>query len=853
MNEILVKLNKKAAPALRSLRIFAAALCFCIVPVFASRADTLVSLLHAFGPPAPDGAYPWSTLVQGADGNFYGMAASGGQFGAGNIFQVTPSGVFNVIYAFTNGLDGAYPRAALIVGSDGNFYGTAAYGGSNGVGTVFKMSTSGVFTLLCSLRTNNIDGQHLEAALVEGSDGDFYGTTAYGGASGGGTVFKITPTGVLTTLRSFTGSGTDGSEPTAPLIQGPDGNFYGTTAYGGTRGSGTVFRITPQGVWTNLHSFTNGIDGALPWAALVLGTDGNFYGTTYSGGTYGYGTIFTITSAGALTPLYSFSNGTDGGEPYAALVQGDNGNFYGTSHGASNLYPGTNSIGTVFEITPWGYLTTLYSFTNGVDGANPTAGLILGKDGKFYGAAELGGIIGWGGSIGQIGRILAGTQGWGTIFTLTQDGGFAPLFVFAGGSEGQNPGAGLIQAANGLFYGVTERGGTNDDGTVFQMSADGTVTPLYSFTAKSDGAVPIASLTQGIDGNFYGTTYEAGLSNAGAIFKITPAGALTTLHTFTNGIDGGHSYASLVQGTNGSFYGTTTSGGSKNGYGTVFQITPDGTLTTLHAFTNGVDGGLPTAGLAQGADGQFYGAAHAGGTNGNGTIFKISAGGDFKPLYSFKGGADGAGPSATLALGNDGNFYGVCGSGNGNSQYGTVFKVTPSGVLTPLHAFNGTNDGGYPEAPLIRGTDGNYYGTTESGGDNGVGTVFQITTNGTFATLHSFTSLESGPESYAALIQGTNGNLYIACEGAGGGYLPGTILRLTIPPAFKSIVRSGNAWNLSWCGQTGQKYQLQWNASLDPGGWADLGAPVAASGPTINCTDASPVGNQRFYRVVALP
>ena len=123
------------------------------------------------------------------------------------------------------------------------------------------------------------------------------------------------------------------------------------------------------------------------------------------------------------------------------------------------------------------------------------------------------------------------------------------MFAFSGGSEGANPGAGLIQATDGLFYGVTERGGTNDDGTVFQMTADGTVTPLYSFSAGNDGAVPIAALTQGNDGNFYGTTYEGGISNAGAIFKITPTGSLTTLHTFTNGTDGGHSYAALIQGT----------------------------------------------------------------------------------------------------------------------------------------------------------------------------------------------------------------------------------------------------------------------------------------------------------------
>lgn len=838
-----------------SLRTFVLAFSLSAVSAIVIRAAPPASLLHAFGLPAPDGAYPWSTLVQGADGNFYGTTLTGGQFGSGNIFRVTPSGILTPIYNFTNGTDGAYPYGALIVGSDGNFYGTADYGGSNGVGTVFKVSTNGVFTPLYSFRTNNIDGQRPEAALVEGSDGNFYGTTSYGGTNHYGTIFKISPAGVLTNLHNFTGSGADGSGPIAPLILGPDGNFYSTTPNGGIhQGAGTVFMITPQGVWTNLHSFSYyGTDGNIPRAALVLGTDGNFYGTTYGGGTSGYGTVFMMTPDGTLTTLYSFSNGTDGGSPYAALVQGDNGNFYGTTYGSYNLDPGTNSIGTVFEITPGGYLTTLYSFTNGIDGANPTAGLVLGNDGNFYGTAETGGVIGWGGTIGQFGRVLSGTRGWGTIFTITQSGDFTPLFDFGDGSQGQNPGAGLIQATNGMFYGVTERGGSNYDGTVFQMAADGTVTTLYSFTAGSDGAVPIAALTQGSDGNFYGTTYEGGISNAGAIFKITPAGVLTPLHTFTNGVDGGNSYAALIQGTDGNFYGTTSSGSGNNGYGTVFQITPDGALTTLHTFTSTGNGGTyPTAGLVQGPDGQFYGATHSGGTNGYGTIFKITSGGVFTSFYSFKGGSDGTGPSATLTLGNDGNFYGVCDDGDLSNGNGTIFKITASGVLTPLYSLNGTNDGGYPEAPLTLGTDGKFYGTTEYGGDNGAGTVFQITTNGVFTTLHSFTYQENGPEAYAAMVQATNGNFYVACEGSGEGYDPGTILRLTVPPVFQSMMRTGSAWNFSWNGETGQKYQLQWSTNLI-GGWTNLDAPITGQGPAINGTDTSPADTQRFYRVVALP
>jgi uncharacterized repeat protein (TIGR03803 family) len=551
------------------------------------------------------------------------------------------------------------------------------------------------------------------------------------------------------------------------------------------------------------------------------------------------------------TNLYSFTDGWDGGAPNAALVQGPNGNFYGTSQGSTTLIIETNSIGTVFEITPSGSLTTLYSFTDGCDGANPTAGLVLGTDGSFYGAADAGGTIGWGEPTEEFGRILGGNLGWGTIFNITPDGFLTPLCEFTGGSEGANPGAGLIQAANGLLYGVTERGGTNDDGTVFQMGLDGTVTTLYSFTGGADGAVPLAALTPGSDGNFYGTTYGGGSGGVGAVFMITPAGLLTPLHTFANGADGSHPMASLVQGTNGSLYGTTVFGGAGNGAGTVFEITPGGGFATLYTFKNGSDGGCPE-GLALGPDGQFYGVADGGGVEGNGTVFRITTAGVFTNLYSFKDGADGAGPSGALTLGRDGNFYGVCSAGGSNqySQYGTVFKITTAGSLTPLYSFTGTNDGVYPQGPLTLGADGNFYGTTASGA-NGYGTVFQITTNGALTTLHWFTWLENGLEGYSAVAQATNGNFYIACEGMSE--TSGTVLRMVVPPVLLPVETTGKAALLKWAGQPGQKYQVQYSGSLAPANWTNLGPPMVAAGCLSQCTNAPPSASQGFYRVAVLP
>jgi uncharacterized repeat protein (TIGR03803 family) len=276
--------------------------------------------------------------------------------------------VLTTLHSFTGGNDGASPQAALVQGSDGYFYGTTSLGGANrnalgGYGTVFKLSTDGALTTLYafgSVQDANgapLDGANPCAALVQGSDGYFYGTTREGMVDGCGTVFKISTNGVLTSLYSFTG-GNDGEYPNG-LVQGSDGNFYGTTSEGGVTntypryGFGTVFKISPVGALTTLYIFT-GTNGAYPEAGLVQGSDGNFYGTTLANGwlgdgAFGAGTVFKISTNGALTTLHSFTGGNDGASPQAALVQGSDGSFYGTTAG-DYWYGGTN-YGTVFRLT----------------------------------------------------------------------------------------------------------------------------------------------------------------------------------------------------------------------------------------------------------------------------------------------------------------------------------------------------------------------------------------------------------------------------------------------------------------------------------------------------------------------
>jgi len=324
-------------------------------------------------------ASPYSGLIQGTDGILYGTAYDGGDAGYGAAYRVTTNGDFLQLYSFTNGLDGSYPVAGLIQGTNGNFYGTTTWGGSNSSGTVFQMHPNGAVTPLYSFTGGN-DGDSPYGALVQGSDGDFYGTTAFGGSNSLGVIFKMSPGGMITSLYSFTGTN-DGAYPYAGLIQGVDGNFYGTAAFGGTHDAGSIFKITTGGVITRLYSFTGGADGAYPLAGLIQGTDGDLYGTTYQGGTADVGTVFKMSTSGAFNTLHSFSD-TDGALPSAELAQGRDGYFYGTTE-----LGGSGQVGTVFRITTNGALDTIIHFT-GVNGAYPESTLVQAADGYFYGTTS---------------------------------------------------------------------------------------------------------------------------------------------------------------------------------------------------------------------------------------------------------------------------------------------------------------------------------------------------------------------------------------------------------------------------------------------------------------------------------
>jgi uncharacterized repeat protein (TIGR03803 family) len=359
---------------------------------------------------------------------------------------------FKVLYNFTKGADGGVPVAGLIQDAAGNLYGTTQSGGAYGHGTVFKLDENGKETVLYSFRGHRRgDGASPYAGLVRDAAGSLYGTTLTGGASGGGTIFKVDKTGREAVLYSFTGTGGDGANPYAGLVRDAKGNLYGTTFHGGASGYGTVFVLDTSGTETVLYSFSGIPDGANPYDALIRDSNGNLYGTTLSGGASGGGTIFKVDNTGRETVLYSFTGtGGDGANPYAGLVRDGEGNLYGTTEWGGAF----SDWGTVFELDENGKETVLHSFDKKKGGANPYAGLVRDVKGNLYGTASTGG------------------PSWqGTVFKVDKTGKETVLHSFAGGRrDGSRPWAGLVRDAKGNLYGTTPYGGSSDWGTVFKLT-----------------------------------------------------------------------------------------------------------------------------------------------------------------------------------------------------------------------------------------------------------------------------------------------------------------------------------------------------------------------------------------------
>jgi uncharacterized repeat protein (TIGR03803 family) len=714
-----------------------------------------------------------------------------------------------VLYSFAGKTDGGTPLSSLVRDQYGNLYGTTQAGGSSGNGTVFKLNGKGVEKVLHEFGGGS-DGSSPEAGLVRDSQGNLYGTTAGGGTGGTGTVFKISNAGQYSVLYSFAG-GNDGAVPQAPLFY-LSGELYGTTAQGGAKQLGTAFQVNATtGGETWSYSFAGDPDGANPHAGLIAGTSGNLYGTTSSGGASNAGTVFQITTGGVETPLYSFAGGSDGADPEAGLIFDSNNNLYGTT----NL-GGSAGDGTVFVLDTSDKESVLYSFAGGNDGENPKAGLVINTKGTLYGTTSAGGKL-----------------GFGVVFKLTSANKETVLYTFKGKADGANPVATLIQDSAGNLYGTASQGGSLQHGTVFKLSPRVTKV-LFGFSNPAKGIYPYGRVVQDLAGNTYGTTAEGGTFGYGTVFKVDPSNKETVLHSFSysNG-DGAYPYGGVVRDQAGNLFGVTLQGGT-NGVGTVYKIDSSGTETILYSFTGQPDGALPyTEELVMDSAANLYGTTSSGGTYNYGTVFELSQSGVETVLWNFTGGSDGGSPYAGVILGTGGYLYGTAGAGGDlgvcgqTAGCGTVYKVDINNkVETPLWEFGqvGTySDGEAPYGTVAQDNKGNLYGTTIGGGTYQQGTVFEIDTAGTETVLYSFgTGANDGVQPWAGLTLDKLGNLYGTTQYGGLNYGTAFVLNSSMQETILHAFTNGEdgAYPVA-----GLSFSSDGSSLLGTSSWGSANAP----------------------------
>lgn len=796
----------------RMARPVVALMCAAVLAL-ASHAKQLVaagaslSVLHVF-PSADNSGYLPQGLIEGSDGNFYGVTRFGGGKACGTVYRLTPAGSMAQLHVFKDENDGCQPVGRLLEGLDGMLYGVASDGTST-LGTVFRLDPDGSdFEVLKSFTASVTQGAHPVGSLVQGSDGSIYGTTGSGGASGAGVVFKMDPDGsAFSVLHSFETVASGTTTTQAGLLLASDGLLYGTLSSGtAENGGGGVFRVGTDGTgYALIHQNAGNVTGIQSDAPLIEGTDGKLYGTgfryTYAGSCGSGCSSYTVThvvfgmnkDGTGKSEIHTFADT----RPSGGLMLALDGNLYGVATVlSSNLAGGVYRLAT----NGTGY-AELHTFGVGDDGYGPTGQLVQAGDGNFYGATVRGG----------------NANDAGTVFSLTPAGAEAVLHAFGSDFDGFEPVAGVTVGSDGVLYGATKHGGAplfetditgarGSEGAVFKLGTDGGgFALLHSFSfANSDGNYPLGTPVEGLDGALYGTTWQGGtISSAGTVYRITTAGSESLVHSFASGA-GRFPQSGVVVGTDGTLYGTAEYGGSGglNGRGVVYRVQPDGTsYTVLREFAGGAgDGQYPAGAPVLGADARLYGTTTSGGGTGCGgggcgTIFGIDTdGANYATVYAFAGGDDGAAPMAALLEAGDGFLYGTTSRGGGTgcagNGCGTVFRVRPDGSgYAVLHAFAGGLDGATPVAALAEAADGTLYGTTRHGGGtgcggDGCGIVFRLAPSGAYGVAYAFAGETDGADPRAGLTPGP-GDVFYGTASRGGSFLDGgTVFKLQDTPTF---------------------------------------------------------------------
>lgn len=830
---------------LRFRRVLLSAWLFAVICLTTGRvsAQTDYSVLRGFGFGDQSGGYPYAGLMEGSDGTFYATSLNGGRFAAGTVYRVQKDGSgYLVLHHFgSSSVDGKQPRGGLVESIDGGLYGTTETGGTDGVGTVFRMNKDGTgYEILHHFSRTGGDGQNPMATLMEDDGGWLWGTTYNGGNGGKGTVFIFdamrTYYGVM---HDFASSG-DGQNPLGGMIGATDGLMYGTTTKGGTSGRGTVFRMDIYGgSYAVLHNFTGASgDGSTPCSAVTEGSDGWLYGTTYGGN----GTVYKMAKDGtgfALLRSFTFTL-NQGVNPMAALIEGPDGALYGT------CWTGYSINGTVFKIfkSGTGY-KILHAFTGGLDGYGPDAGLIRASDGALYGTTQSGGFY-LDGTIYKINTM-------GTAYSIQYE------FYNSPGMDARQPKASLVFGSDGALYGTAYAGGSLGVGAVFGLTTNGSgYTLLHQFGAAGDGRSPGSALIEAPDGQLYGTTEAGGSGGLGTVFSLRKdGGGYAIIKDLVDAPNEGQApKGPFLRDSDGWLYGVTASGGAA-GQGTTFKVKTDGTVyTVLHHFgAANLDGTIPNGGLVWGSDGALYGTTYTGGASNLGTAFRIAKdGGGYAIVHHFgRVPGDAQNPQAGLVAASDGNLYGTTGAG-GTANKGTIFGLRPDGSwYGVLHNFTGP-DGQAPTGTLMESIDGLLYGTASAGSSLTVGTVFAASKDGSvFRTLWSFGSISpDGWSPASGLVETPDGTLF-GTTSTGGAFKTGVVFRLfpPHPPSIRRLTWLAGTLRVQFWGLYGRQFQLK--RSTDLVSWSVLGTFSTPPSGLYTFLDSAPPPGSAFYTVSQVP
>lgn len=682
--------------------------------------------------------------IQAQTPGLWGMTSEGGTDGVGTIFKIAPDGTglavkhsFNVVNAGAR----PYVNAQLLKLSNGKLYGVTSDGGTNNAGVLFEYDpATGIYTKKVGF--SNATGRLPMGTLTLGSNGKLYGMAPAGGANNLGTIYEYDlATNVLTKKIDLTQA--NGHSPNGnSLYLHTNGKFYGLTLYGGAFNLGVLFEYDPStNTYTKKIDFSGTANGAYPYGSLMITTGGRIFGMTALGGTNSKGTLFEYTpSTNTFTKRFDFTT-TSGAQPFGSLVEGDNNRLYGvTSADGSSLFEFNPANNTV---------TKKIDFNNNSNGIAPYGTPAKGANGKLYGATLLGGSLGNG--------VLYEYD----ISTNT----YTKKYDFSS-EEGSIVYGSLTLANNGNFYGLTYQGGlASGQGVLFEYNPNtNSYTKKIEFEQTPNGQLPFGGLAQASNKKLYGMTIQGGSKNGGVLFELDPlTNAFNRKHEF-DGPTGAFPQGNLTPAPNGKLYGMTSQGGSVNADGVIFEFDPStGTYTVKYEFDNN-NGSEPIGSLMLASNGKLYGMTGQGGTNGYGVIFEFDPATNlFTKKTEFDFQTVGFNPYDALIEVSNGKFYGTCRDGglNGNGL-GTIFEYDlTTNTITKKVNFSGTNGEG-PEGSLVKAPNGKLYGVTRYGGANSSGVLFEYdAATEIFTKKFDFGATAQAPsQPTATLVLSPNGKLY---------------------------------------------------------------------------------------------